>query len=241
MKWKSSLSGFRSYQTASNYNYHRDYDPQVGRYAESDPIGLGGGSYSTYSYGRGNPVSNFHPLGLECVTVGTQVACSTPGGPSFVLPAPPGFPASLDEGILYHYYKVSRSLGCADPNAVMQGLINSPTPGNANPATADGTANNAVVPFFPLPNIVTSYLTTDVNTGAPLVVNLTGPGSAYGPGYVARYVGGGNAVTVGEGLNPIQAPLLTSPFLQYLADEALWGGQMSNIIKKAKSSCGCGQ
>lgn len=31
-------------------NYFRDYDPAVGRYVESDPIGLSGGSYSTYTY-----------------------------------------------------------------------------------------------------------------------------------------------------------------------------------------------
>lgn len=39
------------YDAASglNYNYFRDYDTSIGRYAESDPIGLRGGM-STYSY-----------------------------------------------------------------------------------------------------------------------------------------------------------------------------------------------
>ncbi|MGH9344779.1 MAG: RHS repeat-associated core domain-containing protein, partial [Terriglobia bacterium] len=45
-------------------NDDRDYDPAVGRYTESDPIGLQGGSYSTYSYGLGNPLSNADPTGL---------------------------------------------------------------------------------------------------------------------------------------------------------------------------------
>jgi RHS repeat-associated protein len=51
-------------ETGLNYNYFRDYDPQVGRYVESDPIGLRGGSYSTYSYVRNNPISLMDPLGL---------------------------------------------------------------------------------------------------------------------------------------------------------------------------------
>ena len=47
-----------------NYNYFRDYDPNVGRYVESDPIGLAGGSYSTYAYANENPVSLSDPMGL---------------------------------------------------------------------------------------------------------------------------------------------------------------------------------
>ena len=50
-------------ETGLNYNAGRDYDPAIGRYIESDPIGLNGESYSTYGYVRGNPLSYNDPSG----------------------------------------------------------------------------------------------------------------------------------------------------------------------------------
>ncbi|WDM74386.1 DUF6531 domain-containing protein [Xanthomonas cucurbitae] len=44
-------------------NYFRDYDPTTGRYGQSDPIGIEGGS-STYSYSLGSPVNHMDVLGL---------------------------------------------------------------------------------------------------------------------------------------------------------------------------------
>ena len=50
-------------ESGLHYNYFRDYHPSLGRYIESDPIGLDGG-ISTFAYAESQPVSLVDPLGL---------------------------------------------------------------------------------------------------------------------------------------------------------------------------------
>ncbi len=50
-------------ETGMHYNYFRDYDAEIGRYLESDPIGLNGGM-STFGYVGWDPVNSVDPDGL---------------------------------------------------------------------------------------------------------------------------------------------------------------------------------
>jgi RHS repeat-associated protein len=54
-------------ETNLHYNYFRDYDGSIGRYVESDPIGLKGG-LNTYAYVRGQPLNKVDPKGLRPLT-----------------------------------------------------------------------------------------------------------------------------------------------------------------------------
>lgn len=74
-------------ETGMHYNQQRDYSPVLGRYIQTDPIGLNGG-VNTFIYAEGKPISLSDPTGQQAVIPGPVGIPIPVPGPTPGLPQP---------------------------------------------------------------------------------------------------------------------------------------------------------
>jgi RHS repeat-associated protein len=243
----------RDTTTGLYYYGARYYDPAAMRFISADSVIPSYGdpqAYNHYAYTRGNPVKNIDPTGHVTISADstTLFMPNFPRGPMFRLPTPPGWKDANSSNWDSHWYDIPVYFPLTNAASLMDGIINKPTPGSPRPATVGGTFNDAT-PAGPAAawsglmrglsygqyddsgkiSPVLSYLTSDLLTGQPLVVNVGLPGHLL-QGYVVRYTQqldtGALVHNVGEGGGFLQSDY--SGFLSGWINEQ-WTSQTNSI------------
>nr|WP_272914615.1 RHS repeat-associated core domain-containing protein [Gilliamella sp. Pas-s25] len=95
-------------ETGLSYNYFRDYNPKIGRYIQSDPIGLNGG-INTFSYVGGNPLLYRDPYGKIPIVPGIMGCMANPSCAALMVGAAAAIGFAIDHTI-NELYKYNRTL-----------------------------------------------------------------------------------------------------------------------------------
>lgn len=237
-------------ESGMTYAQARFYDPLIGRFLSTDPVYFSDQNpftFNRYAYANNNPYRYIDPDGRSCTSANGNTTCTVPVTGSHIpqkisFPTPKGFPAKIDASQSnYHSYDKTVSAGqnsAGKADGIRQGITNDPSPGNDQPATAQGTPNDASPQGGLMglagklaPSPIMSYTRSD-DAGNSVEVNVTLPGHPLFPGYVARSVQivNGQAIVhnVGEGTGLLQSP--ASPFADTINN--VWIDQTQQIIDR---------
>lgn len=145
--------------------------------------------FNRYAYANNNPVTNQDPDGRDCVSSSGMTTCFTSYyRVSFA--QQPGFQDFTTGSSSYHFYSVPVNTPGMTIAEDQNYLVKNPTPGNPNPATPQGTPNDATPGIGNLSphsfSPVKSFLLTNQVDGKPVVVNVTEPGHPLQSGIVVR-------------------------------------------------------
>jgi RHS repeat-associated protein len=201
------------------YMQGRYYDHATGLFLSVDPKEPKAGdpfSISRYVYVHDNPINNIDPDGRDCASSSGTTTCFTAAyRVSFA--TQPGFKDFTSTSQNYHFYSVPAATPGMTQAQDQKFLTQNPTPGWPQPATAQGTPNDATPgiggissPFSAISPVM-SFTTTNQKDGQPVVVNVTEPGHRLASGIVVREAtqstdGSTSIQTWGEGTASLQAP-----------------------------------
>ena len=181
-------------ETNLSYMQGRYYDATTGMFLSVDPKQPKAGdsfSFSRYAYVHDNPINNIDPDGKDCASSSGTTTCFT-AVYRVSFPTQPGFRDFTSSSQNYHFYSVPAPTPGSTKSQDQNYIVQHPTPGYPQPATAQGTPNDATpyvggisLPISPI-SPVKSFTTTNQVDGQPVVVNVTEPGHALASGIVVR-------------------------------------------------------
>ena len=165
-------------ETGLHYNYFRYYDPTLGRYITSDPIGLLGG-FNTYGYALQTPLVNIDPKGLVPPLVAAGFCGAGAIGPLFAVATGNGTIEGVVAGCAIGLFGAAGAAATASATLarIIAGLTGAAAGGlpvvgdaEASPNPAEPSGNNEPLPGLGSPDPIDNQiqeLFCQLNPGAP--------------------------------------------------------------------------